>query len=136
VRPVERAPSRQSAKRGALDERRARLRRGIIAEWIATVLLRAKGYCIVDKRHRTPFGEIDIIATRGRRLAFVEVKRRTTLADAEAALTPHQSGRIARAADYWLDRHPSFQAHDVGLDAVLVLPRRLPRHLPNALDRL
>lgn len=118
------------------DERRARLRSGFSGEWIAAAVLMAKGYRILARRHRTPFGEVDIIATRARRVAFVEVKRRRTIADAEASLTPLQAGRIARAADYWLDRHPAFQDHEIGLDAVFVLPRSWPRHVPNALDRL
>jgi len=116
------------------DERRARLRRGASAEWLAALILRAKGYRILARRHRTPFGEIDIVAARRRRVAFVEVKRRPSFADAEAALTPHQRGRIARAADYWLDRHPGFRDCEIGLDAILIAPNRLPRHLPNALD--
>lgn len=117
-------------------ERRARLRSGASAEWIAAALLIAKGYRILARRHRTPYGEVDIVAARGRRLAFVEVKRRLTLADAEASLTPHQAGRIGRAADHWLDRHPAFRDHEIGLDAVLVVPRRWPRHIPNALDAI
>lgn len=116
-------------------ERRARLRRGFSAETIASVLLMAKGYRILARRHRTPFGEVDLIAARGRRLAFVEVKRRPTIADAHAALTPQQAARIGRAADYWLDRHPAYRDSEIGLDAVLVVPRRWPAHLMNALDR-
>lgn len=118
------------------DGRRARLRRGIVAEWLASVALRAKGYRILARRQRTPFGEIDIVASRGRRLAFVEVKRRPSLSDAEAALTPRQRGRIARAADHWLDRHHAHRDFEIGLDAILVVPFRLPRHVPNALDEI
>jgi putative endonuclease len=128
-----RGPRRPEAG-GRADERRARLRRGTGAELIASLLLRAKGYRILARRHRTPFGEVDLIAVRGRRLAFVEVKRRATLADAEAALTPHQAARIGRAADYWLDRNPRFRDHEIGLDAVLVVPRRWPAYRRNALD--
>lgn len=123
------------SRKDRLRARHARLRRGRFAEWIAAAALRLKGYRIVARRHRTPFGEIDIIAVRGRRLAFVEVKRRDAFDEAEAALTPHQAGRIARAADQWLDRHPTLRDHEIGLDAVLVAPFRLPRHRPNALDR-
>lgn len=116
------------------DERLARLRRGWCAEIVAALLLLAKGYRILARRHRTPYGEVDLIVARRRRLAFVEVKRRGTTTDAEAALTPYQAGRIARAADYWLDRNPNFRDYEIGLDAVLVVPRRWPRHLTNALD--
>jgi putative endonuclease len=119
-----------------MAERRARLRRGASAEVIASALLMAKGYRILARRHRTPFGEVDLVARRGRRLAFVEVKRRATLTEAEAALTPHQAARIARAADYWLDRNPVHRDAEIGLDAVLVARLRWPVHLHNALDKL
>lgn len=116
------------------NQRRARLRRGISAEWVASLALRAKGYRILARRQRTPFGEIDLVAVRRRRIAFVEVKRRPSVAEAEAALTPRQQGRIARATDYWLDRHPECRDFEIGLDAILVVPLRWPRHLLNALD--
>jgi putative endonuclease len=119
-----------------LIERRRRLGRGRWGELIASVLLTAKGYRILARRHVTPYGEVDIIAARRDRIAFVEVKRRTTTADAQASLTPAQAARIARAADYWLSKHPHYLQREVGLDAVLVTPRGWPRHIPNALDRM
>ena len=119
-----------------LIERRKRLGRGRGAELIACGLLVAKGYRILARRHVTPYGEVDIIAARRDRIAFVEVKHRATRADAEAALTPAQGDRIARAADYWLSRHPTYLERQVGLDAVLIVPRHWPRHIPNALDRM
>ncbi|HEY8450612.1 MAG TPA: YraN family protein, partial [Bacillota bacterium] len=91
-------------------------------------------YRILERRCRTPYGELDIVAVRARRLAFVEVKRRATRAEAEAALTQYQARRIVRAADYWVSRHPRYRDHDRGLDAVLVLPLSLPVHLPDALQ--
>jgi putative endonuclease len=125
------------ADRGqAAKERRARLRRGASGELVAAGLLLAKGYRILARRHRTPYGEIDIIAVRRKRIAFVEVKRRRTMEEAEAALTPNQARRIGEAADHWISRHRDrFGDHEIGLDAVLIVPRRWPRHLPNALDR-
>ena len=119
-----------------LMERRRRLGRGRWAELVATALLLAKGYRILARRHVTPYGEVDIIASRRDRIAFIEVKRRATLADAEAALTPAQGDRIARAADHWLSRHPSYLDRQIGLDAILVTARGWPRHIPNALDRM
>ena len=119
-----------------LIERRRRLGRGRWGELIARVLLPTKGYLILARRHVTPYGEVDIIAARRDRIAFVEVKRRTTTADAQASLTPAQAARIARAADYWLSKHPHYLQREVGLDAVLVTPRGWPRHIPNALDRM
>jgi putative endonuclease len=105
-----------------------------MSELMAAAALMAKGYRILERRCRTPYGEIDLIAVRGRRLAFVEVKRRATREEAEAALTQYQARRIVRAADFWVSRHARYRDHDRGLDAILVVPRRLPVHLPDALQ--
>src|SRR5262249_19071702 len=83
-------------------DRLARYRRGRLSEWMAAALLVAKGYRILGRRVRTPYGEIDLVAVRGSRLAFVEVKRRPTRLEAEAALTTRQRVRIARAAEFWV----------------------------------
>jgi putative endonuclease len=116
------------------DERRKRERRGRFSELAAAALLLLKGYRILARRHRSAFGEIDLIAVRGRRLAFVEVKRRRTLDAAQAATTERQANRIAQAAEEWVWRHPAFREHEIGLDVVLLLPGQLPRHHPNALQ--
>ena len=68
-------------------DRLERLRRGNIAELIAAGLLMAKGYRILARRHRTPYGEIDVIAARWRRIAFVEVK------------APRDDGRVRGSFD-------------------------------------
>jgi putative endonuclease len=122
------------AARPASPERIGRYRRGRFSELVAAAALIARGYRILARRCRTPFGEIDLIAVRGRRLAFVEVKRRATRADCEAALTPRQAGRINRAAEFWVSRNARFRDYDRGLDAILVMPGRLPVHLPDALQ--
>jgi putative endonuclease len=120
--------------RGADPERLGRYRRGRASEWIAAAALMAKGYRILGRRVRTPFGEIDLIAVRWSRLAFVEVKARATRGEAEAAIGSRQAGRIARAAAFWVARHPRFAERNQGFDVVLVMPGRLPVHLPDVLQ--
>lgn len=115
------------------EERLGRYRRGHTSEIAAAAFLLMKGYRILARRHRTPFGELDLIAVRGRRLAFVEVKRRNTVEEGEASLTIRQRQRMQRAAEYWLGRHPRFQDRDICFDAILVLPRRWPRHMPDVM---
>jgi putative endonuclease len=115
-------------------ERIGRYRRGLFSEWVAAAALMARGYRILARRCRTPYGEIDLIARRGRRLAFVEVKRRITQVDGEASITPRQASRIVRAAEHWISRHPAYSDHDRGLDVVLVLPGRLPVYAPDAMQ--
>jgi putative endonuclease len=124
---------RQNTAGSAVAERRARLRRGRVSEAIAAGVLLAKGYIIVGRRVKTPAGEIDIIAVRAKRLAFVEVKRRLTRQDAEAAITKKQASRIRRAANLWLARHPPYHGHEFGFDVVLLVPRQWPRHIENGL---
>lgn len=117
----------------ASPERLARYRRGRFSELVAAAALTLKGYRILGRRVRTPYGEIDLIAVRRRRLAFVEVKRRATRLEAEAAVSARQAGRIAQAAEFWVSRNTRYQDHERGLDAIFVVPRRLPVHLPDAL---
>jgi putative endonuclease len=125
-----------SNRRPAPETRDRRLceRRGRLAEFVAAALLCLKGYRILARRWRTHGGEVDLIAVRGRRLAFVEVKRRPTWEEAEAAKTVRQAQRMASVASRWVWRHPRFREHEIGLDAVLLVPGRLPRHQPNALQ--
>jgi putative endonuclease len=114
-------------------KRRQHLRAGKIAEHIAAVLLMAKGYRILARRFKTRAGEIDIIAKRGQRLAFIEVKQRATTENAEAAINGSQRRRIENAADDWLARHPTHQNLDIAFDVLFVVPRHWPRHIENGL---
>ena len=115
-------------------ERRRAFRRGHLAETAAAWLLRCKGYRIVARRVRTPMGEIDIIARRGRTIAFVEVKERPMPAAALEAVSPRQARRVVGAARYWLTGQPAARTEqaDWRFDIIVVTPYLLPRHLPNA----
>jgi putative endonuclease len=73
-------------------------RRGLFAETVTALLLRLKGHRIVARRYKTPVGEIDLVALKGRRLAFIEVKRRKTPEDAAWTLPAKQRRRIAGGA--------------------------------------
>jgi putative endonuclease len=63
---------------------------------------------------------------KGGRVGFVEVKRRATLTDCEASITPKLRQRVRRASDQWMAKHERFQHHDVGFDLVFVLPWKVP----------
>ena len=79
-------------------------------------------------------GEIDLVAKRGKLLVFVEVKARARLDDAAEAVTQRQRRRIAAAAEAWLASHPEHANASIRFDALLVIPRRWPRHIPAAFD--
>lgn len=118
-------PSRRA--RGAA----ARLsgRRG---EVLAALWLMAKGYRILGFRLKTPQGEIDLLALRGRVLAVVEVKRRLTMEQALEAVSAEQRARLRRAAESLAARRPGLRNTAVRLDLIALAPRRLPRHSPDA----
>ena len=118
----------------ASPERVAAFRTGLSAEARAAAYLMAKGYRILAKRFRTPHGEIDLIAKRSNLVAFVEVKARATLDKAAFAVTPRQQSRIITAAQGWLIAHPEHAELELRFDAILIAPRRLPRHLLAAFD--
>jgi putative endonuclease len=127
------APPETPAK-PASPARVAAFRTGLSAEARAAAYLMAKGYRILAKRFRTPYGEIDIVARRRNLVAFVEVKARATLDDAAYAVTPRQQARIINAAQAWLMAHPEHADFEQRFDAMLIAPRRLPRHLLAAFD--
>lgn len=105
-------------------------RRGHRGEAVAAWWLRFHGWRILARRLRTPAGEIDLVARRGRTVAFVEVKARATAGEAALSLDRHRLRRVAAAANAVLPRF--VRTGDVSrIDAVFVVPRRLPRHVAN-----
>lgn len=115
-------------------QRRRSERRGRTAEWIAAAFLMLKGYRILARRARTPYGEIDLVAVRGRRLAFVEVKYRGTMDAANLAVSRRQAQRIASAGEHWAWTNRTYRSYRFGLDALYIVPWRMPRHLIDGLQ--
>ena len=106
--------------------------RGRRAERIAAWRLRLAGYRVLACRYRTPVGEIDLIAQRGRRLVMVEVKARPTEASARQAVPERQRRRIEMAARRFLAANPRYRGHAVRFDVIAVVPGRLPIVIPDA----
>src|ERR1700675_5052388 len=67
------APPDPAAKIAA-PARLAAFRTGLSAENRAAAFLMAKGYRILAKRFRTPYGEIDLVARKRNMIVFIEVK--------------------------------------------------------------
>ena len=114
------------------DRSRTNHRQGLAAERWAEWWLRLKGYRILKRRWRTPAGEIDLLATRGRTLVLVEVKRRATIASALDCVTPRQRQRLTRALHHAVAQLPQYANHSWRCDLVALAPRRWPRHIVNA----
>src|SRR5690349_4981772 len=105
-------------------------KRGLGAETLAFWYHRLLGWQILARRARAPGGEVDIVARRGRILAFIEVKARATEEAAAFALDDWRLRRVAVAAERLAPRYMR-DGDDVRIDAIFVVPRRWPRHLAN-----
>jgi putative endonuclease len=92
--------------------------------------LQLKGWTILARRARTPVGEVDLVARRGRTLAFVEVKARATSAEAEHALDDFRLRRVAAASEALAPRY-AHPGDTLRIDAIFIVPRRWPRHVPD-----
>jgi putative endonuclease len=66
--------------------------------------LRRRGYKIVARRHRSRYGEFDLIAVDGREIVFVEVKTRRTDGEIRPidSVGPERRRRMSRAAVAYL----------------------------------
>jgi putative endonuclease len=114
-----------------MRDRRAAETRGREGEARAAWFLRAKGWRILDQRVRTPAGEVDLVARRGKLIAFVEVKTRRTAAELDHAIDEYRLARVAAAAEMLAPRYLQ-DGDDMRVDVVLIAPRTWPRHIENA----
>ena len=114
------------------NDKVAAYRKGQEAERDAADMLSRRGYEILSRRFRSPAGEIDLVASKGAHLAFVEVKARRHRDDAAWSVTPRQQRRIADAAGYWLQSFPQYQDRDMSFDAVLIAPRQSAEYISDA----
>lgn len=115
-----------------MADRKKAERAGRWAETLAALYLRLKGFRIVATRFKTPVGEIDIIARRGRLLVFAEVKHRARKGELGTALEGVNASRIVRAAKWFLSTHPLYGGYDCRFDVIFLAPRQMPYHLVNA----
>ena len=109
---------------------------GKLAEFIARLYFRLKGYKIIAKNHKgalkMPAGEVDFIALKRKTLVFVEVKKRQSIENAYYAIKPNQQKRIINAAKLFIKRHRIYQNFNVRFDAFVVcFPFKIV-HIENA----
>ncbi len=106
-------------------------RRGRRGEALAAWFLRLKGWRIVGQRLKTARGEVDLVARRGRTVAFVEVKWRATSGELDLAIDRRRLVRVAAAANALAARYVR-DGDDQRIDVLLLAPGRWPRHIVNA----
>jgi putative endonuclease len=109
--------SSSSRKRGADAERRARR------------YYRLRGYRILGENVWAGGNELDLVARRGKRLVFCEVKAKLGERFGEPAemVNAEKQRRLRRAAEAWLARHPDLAVLEVRFDVVAITHRRVTR---------
>ena len=105
---------------------------GRYGEVLATLFLNCKGYVVKSRNFSTSFGELDIVAKRGKTLVFIEVKTRsgTRFGRAADAVTPKKRERIHRlAAAYCHAYGYDFYGTPIRFDVIEVYPPIRVRHI-------
>ncbi|MEX2212187.1 MAG: YraN family protein [Gaiellaceae bacterium] len=90
---------------------------------------RLRGYRILAANAWAGGNEVDLVARRGRRLVFCEVKERGR-EDFGAPVDyvhPEKQRRVRRAAEAWLAARPELDELEISFDVVTVGPEGLRR---------
>ena len=106
-------------------------RRGREAEDRAASWLEEQGWLILDRRRKTPLGEIDLICRDGETTVFVEVKWRKSEAALDLAIDAARLARVVAAAEAAAHEYVG-ESGDLRVDVVLIAPGVPPRHIRNA----
>jgi putative endonuclease len=98
-------------------------------ERIAARHYRLRGYRILGANVRAGANEVDLIARRGRRLVFVEVKERAraTYGGGIGAVDREKRRRVRRAAATWLQSHPEAAVLEVRFEVAAVTDGKVER---------
>lgn len=105
---------------------------GLISEYLALLFLKLKFYKIIERRHKTKLGEIDIIALKNDTIVFIEVKARKKYNPSYNVLNTKQINRITRAASLYLIKNKAYQKLYVRFDLISICKLTQINHIQNA----
>ncbi len=88
-----------------MQNRRKNEREGRKAEARVAAYIRLRGYKILAERFKTPYGEVDLIAQKGKTLAFVEVKQRASQRAIDESMNWRSEQRIIDSAEIWIEKN-------------------------------
>jgi putative endonuclease len=100
----------------------ARQELGESGENLAVSELESRGYAVLERRYRTRYGEIDIIAEDRGTMVFVEVRRKSGegYGAAVESITPDKRRRVVRMAVEFLARNDLYDKCPVRFDVVAI----------------
>jgi putative endonuclease len=115
-----------------LEKKQNAYKRGVLAESAAGLYLSGKGYKVLKKRHKTRFGEIDLLVEKAGVLVAVEVKARDSRRLAVESVTARSQKRIMRALLSFVSDNLGYSMHDLRCDVVTFVPPFRIQHIENA----
>ncbi len=103
----------------------------------ACAYLKNCGYRIIERNFRCRMGEIDIIASEGRKLCFVEVKTRCSIAFGlpREAVGRAKQRKLRKAAGYYMMLHGEYGDYILRMDVIEILyfnSKTYVNHIKNA----
>lgn len=102
-----------------LPSKTERVKFGYQAEEAAAQYLINNGYEILERRYKTKYGEVDIIAIKNHLLSFIEVKARTS-GNFQDCISPTQIKRNLSAATFFLDQNPKYENFEMQYDLICI----------------
>ncbi len=104
---------------------------GIFAELITIIYLFLTFHRILGWRYKTKFGEIDIVASKGANLIFIEVKARRNISHKEV-LTTNQQKRIFDAAKIFVQKNKKYSGLNFRFDLIIFNSALSLEHIKNS----
>lgn len=106
--------------------RKTKTHRQFVGAWgeqVAETYLTGRGWQILGKNLRTPYGEIDILARQDDQLVFVEVKTRTNVSFGlpEASINATKQTHMVHAAEAYLQASPDLGEVSWRIDVIAIL---------------
>lgn len=129
----------QSRKKKNPESRNQKLARW--GEALVGEVLREKGFTINALNARTPYGEIDLIASDGNGIRFIEVKTRSSQAfgQPEDSINLQKLNHMQQSAAWYIQTHPELEQNwQIDVFAITVNPKNWNEHhvewFENAVD--
>lgn len=112
--------------------------KGAIGEDIALGFLERKGYSLIERNFRKPWGEIDLIMEKGRTVHFIEVKAVERTIDTrisreieyrpEEMVTTSKLRKVARTATLYMENKKDDREYQLDVVGVIMDPdKRIAR---------
>lgn len=88
----------------------------------AIIYLKKQNFTILNRNFHTKYGEIDIVASKNKRLYFFEVKYRRTMnfGFGEGAISPNKIMKLTKSIEVWISKNTLYNYNEIYLNALII----------------